>query len=98
MRSTKNELENALPSVFALHAILPPPESDAEAGMAMDRVVAWELELYGSHGMQAHRYDAMLAMVESGVRAIAMEAGKAVVFDREEMIQLAKGYQFLPRP
>jgi alcohol dehydrogenase len=32
----------------------------------MSRVVANELELLGSHGMQAHRYGAMLEMVESG--------------------------------
>ena len=32
----------------------------------MDRVIAHELELYGSHGMQAHRYPEMLAMVASG--------------------------------
>jgi alcohol dehydrogenase len=32
----------------------------------MSRVVANELELLGSHGMPAHRYGAMLAMVESG--------------------------------
>ena len=29
----------------------------------MSKVVANELELLGSHGMQAHRYGAMLAMV-----------------------------------
>jgi alcohol dehydrogenase len=32
----------------------------------MDKVVARELELLGSHGMPAHRYGAMLAMVQSG--------------------------------
>ena len=32
----------------------------------MARVISHELELLGSHGMQAHRYDAMLAMVQSG--------------------------------
>ena len=32
----------------------------------MDRVVAHELTIVGSHGMQAHRYDAMLAMILSG--------------------------------
>lgn len=32
----------------------------------MDRVVAWELEILGSHGIQAHRYPALLAMMESG--------------------------------
>ncbi len=32
----------------------------------MDKVIANELALLGSHGMQAHRYDAMLAMIASG--------------------------------
>jgi len=32
----------------------------------MDRVVAHELELYGSHGMQAFRYPALLAMIQAG--------------------------------
>jgi alcohol dehydrogenase len=32
----------------------------------MDKVIANELEIRGSHGMQAHRYDAMLAMIAAG--------------------------------
>lgn len=32
----------------------------------MDRVIGQELEIIGSHGMQAHRYDAMLSMIRSG--------------------------------
>jgi alcohol dehydrogenase len=32
----------------------------------MGRVISHELEILGSHGMQAHRYDAMLALVLSG--------------------------------
>ena len=32
----------------------------------MDKVIANELELLGSHGMPAHRYAAMLAMIASG--------------------------------
>lgn len=32
----------------------------------MAQVIAHELEIYGSHGMQAWRYDAMLAMMEAG--------------------------------
>jgi len=32
----------------------------------MDRVIAHELEILGSHGMQAHRYDGMLAMIQAG--------------------------------
>lgn len=32
----------------------------------MSTVIAKELEILGSHGMQAHRYDAMFAMIRSG--------------------------------
>ncbi len=32
----------------------------------MHKVIANELEIRGSHGMQAHRYDAMLGMIASG--------------------------------
>ena len=34
--------------------------------LPMDRVVAHELELYGSHGMAAHEYPAMLELVADG--------------------------------
>lgn len=33
----------------------------------MAKVIGNELEILGSHGMQAHRYDAMLAMIQSGL-------------------------------
>jgi len=32
----------------------------------MDRVIANELEILGSHGMQAHRYPELLRMIRSG--------------------------------
>jgi alcohol dehydrogenase len=32
----------------------------------MSKVIAHELEILGSHGMQAHRYDALFAMIETG--------------------------------
>ncbi|MEM5493183.1 zinc-dependent alcohol dehydrogenase family protein [Hoeflea sp. AS16] len=32
----------------------------------MGRVISHELEILGSHGMQAHRYDAMFAMIAAG--------------------------------
>ncbi|MEW6550459.1 MAG: alcohol dehydrogenase, partial [Spirochaetota bacterium] len=38
----------------------------SRAPIPMDMVVARELEIYGSHGIQAHRYDILLAMVSSG--------------------------------
>jgi alcohol dehydrogenase len=42
------------------------PPAQGEAIIPMDQVIANELELVGSHGMQAHRYPQMLAMIEKG--------------------------------
>ncbi|MBO1753139.1 zinc-dependent alcohol dehydrogenase family protein [Actinotalea sp. BY-33] len=39
----------------------------ARTALPMDRVVGWELEIYGSHGMAAHEYPAMLEQVAAGV-------------------------------
>jgi D-arabinose 1-dehydrogenase-like Zn-dependent alcohol dehydrogenase len=39
---------------------------NAAPALPMDLVIARELEIYGSHGMAAHEYPAMLAMIESG--------------------------------
>ncbi len=36
------------------------------ADLPMGRVIAWELEVLGSHGMPAHAYPEMLALIESG--------------------------------
>jgi alcohol dehydrogenase len=38
----------------------------ANPNIPMDKVIAHELEILGSHGMQAHRYEAMFAMMQSG--------------------------------
>lgn len=38
----------------------------ARPPVPMDRVIGWELEVKGSHGMQAHRYGAMFDMIKSG--------------------------------
>ena len=38
----------------------------AMPSIPMGPIVANELEIYGSHGIQAHRYDAMLALIEAG--------------------------------
>ncbi|PZO77989.1 MAG: alcohol dehydrogenase [Mesorhizobium amorphae] len=38
----------------------------ARPQVPMAEVIARELEIYGSHGMQAWRYDAMLAMIHAG--------------------------------
>ncbi|MCV2395308.1 zinc-dependent alcohol dehydrogenase family protein [Actinotalea sp. M2MS4P-6] len=50
----------------------------ARTALPMDRVVAWELELYGSHGMAAHEYPAMLARVASGGLDPSVLVGRTV--------------------
>lgn len=42
---------------------------DRYADVPLDRVVADELELLGTHGLQAHRYSALLEMVRAGTLA-----------------------------
>lgn len=44
----------------------------------MAKVIAHELEVLGSHGMQAHRYGAMLAMMQSGKLAPEKLIGKTI--------------------
>ncbi len=39
---------------------------DSSPPIPMDLVMGWELEIIGSHGMQAHRYGEMLAMIANG--------------------------------
>jgi len=41
----------------------------AKPALPMDRVIAHELEILGSHGMQAHRYDVLMAMLRQGTLA-----------------------------
>jgi alcohol dehydrogenase len=50
----------------------------SEPRIPMAKVIAHELEIYGSHGMQAHRYDAMFAMLQSGKLALDKLVGKTI--------------------
>jgi len=47
----------------------------------MAKVIGWELEILGSHGMQAHRYGAMLDMVQSGKLDPARLVGEQISLD-----------------
>jgi alcohol dehydrogenase len=47
---------------------------EREVAIPMDRVIAYELELRGVHGMAVGRYDALLRLVESG----AVEPGRLI--------------------
>ncbi|MCL3863156.1 zinc-dependent alcohol dehydrogenase family protein [Actinotalea sp. K2] len=53
----------------------------ARTALPMDRVVGWELELYGSHGMAAHEYPAMLARVASGELRPELLVGRTIDLD-----------------
>jgi alcohol dehydrogenase len=44
----------------------------------MDLVIARELEIYGSHGMAARDYPAMLAMVADGTLRPGLLVGEAI--------------------
>jgi len=49
--------------------------------LPMDRVIAKELEIYGSHGMQANKYDVMLNMISSGKLNPGLLVGKKIPLD-----------------
>ncbi|WP_447554690.1 zinc-dependent alcohol dehydrogenase family protein [Vreelandella sp. EE22] len=48
----------------------------------MSQVIANELEILGSHGMQAHRYADMLAMIESGKLAPERLIGRRITLEQ----------------
>ena len=54
----------------------------------MDRVIAGELEILGSHGMQAHRYPAMLDMILTGRLSPEKLIGKTISLE-ESLDELA---------
>jgi alcohol dehydrogenase len=48
----------------------------------MGKVIAHELEILGSHGMQAHRYGDMLAMIQSGKLSPEKLIGKTISLEQ----------------
>ncbi|MBX9245559.1 zinc-binding dehydrogenase, partial [Actinotalea ferrariae] len=53
----------------------------ASTALPMDRVVAWELAIHGSHGMAAHEYPAMLDAVARGELAPDRLVGAVIPLD-----------------
>ena len=51
---------------------------NAVAGVPMDRVIANELEIRGSHGMAAHEYPAMLAKIAGGLIDPSLLVGRTI--------------------
>jgi alcohol dehydrogenase len=66
-------------------------DKHAEAPVPMSRIIAWELELRGSHGMQAWRYADMMAMIAAGKlhpekligRRISLDDARAALVDMD---------------
>jgi alcohol dehydrogenase len=56
-------------------------EADANAAMPMMRIIAHELEIKGSHGMQAHRYPTMLGMIQKGMLNPGQLIGSRISLD-----------------
>ncbi|TIU58929.1 MAG: alcohol dehydrogenase, partial [Mesorhizobium sp.] len=51
---------------------------DARPQVPMDKVIAFELEILGSHGMQAYRYTAMMEMIRTGKLKPELLVGKKI--------------------
>jgi len=60
------------------------------SSIPMDQVIARELEIRGSHGMQAYRYDEMLAMIVAGKLNPDLLIGKKVTLEEsaQELMQM----------
>ncbi|WP_225767276.1 zinc-dependent alcohol dehydrogenase family protein [Inquilinus sp. Marseille-Q2685] len=56
-------------------------DDHARPPVPMDRVIAYELEILGSHGMQAFRYRAMLDMIAAGTLAPQQLIGSRISLD-----------------
>jgi alcohol dehydrogenase len=59
----------------------------AHPAIPMDQVVANELEILGSHGMQAHRYPLMMEMIRSGKLSPEKLVGKTITLE-ESLVEL----------
>lgn len=68
--------------------LLPPVEGHPRVPMA--RVIAWELDILGSHGMAAADYPGMLALIESG--ALDPERLIERVIDLDEAARMLPGF------
>jgi alcohol dehydrogenase len=60
----------------------------------MDKVIARELEVYGSHGIQAHKYPQLFELIESGKVNPSKLIGKTISLD-EAVIALTEMDSFL---
>jgi alcohol dehydrogenase len=64
---------------------------NAKAAVPMAKVIAFELEIRGSHGMQAFRYQAMMDMIRTGKLAPEKLIGKRIGLDEAPQALMAMG-------
>ena len=72
------------------------PAGAAGTPLPMDRVIARELELLGSHGMQAHRYPEMMALITSGRLRPDTLVTRRISLDEAPAALMAMGQGFEP--
>lgn len=62
----------------------------ANAPLPLGLMIAWELEFLGSHGMQAHRYPEMMAMIKAGKLQPEKLIGNRITLEQsiDELINL----------
>lgn len=63
----------------------------ARPQVPMDKVIAFELEILGSHGMQAYRYPAMMEMIRAGKLKPELLVGKKISLDEAPAALMAMG-------
>ncbi|MBZ9673997.1 zinc-dependent alcohol dehydrogenase family protein [Mesorhizobium sp. ES1-3] len=63
----------------------------ARPQVPMDKVIAFELEILGSHGMQAYRYPAMMEMIRHGQLKPELLVGKKISLDEAPAALMAMG-------
>ncbi len=67
--------------------------NDSSPAVPMGEVIAWELEILGSHGMQAHKYPSMLEMIRSGKLRPEKLTGKTISLE-ESLTELVSMNSF----
>ena len=72
-------------TVYAVELSLDKSDGKLKPGISVDKVIANEVEIYGSHGIQAHRYGTVFEMILSGKLAPDKLIGRRVTL--EEGIQ-----------
>jgi alcohol dehydrogenase len=62
----------------------------SDPAVPMDKIIANELEIVGSHGMQAHKYPVMLEMIQAGKLSPEKLIGKTISLEEslEELVNM----------